>query len=100
MMPKMKRSIYMVVSILIAFCGLMQYASGFSFAGTRQHRVTGKQHNRLFMGPKTMFDKIWEQHLVDSSNGNSLIYIDRHLVHEVTSPQVKQEQKTPKNALP
>lgn len=34
-----------------------------------------------------MFDKIWDSHLVDSSNGNSLIYIDRHLVHEVTSPQ-------------
>jgi 3-isopropylmalate dehydratase len=35
---------------------------------------------------KTLFDKIWESHLVDDSE-NSLIYIDRHLVHEVTSPQ-------------
>lgn len=40
----------------------------------------------LFAG-KTMFDKIWESHLVDSADGSSLIYIDRHLVHEVTSPQ-------------
>jgi len=49
--------------------------------------------------PKTMFDKIWEQHLVDSSNGNSLIYIDRHLVHEVTSPQVNywKKKKTPQS---
>jgi len=37
--------------------------------------------------PRTMFDKIWDNHLVDSSGGNNLIYIDRHLVHEVTSPQ-------------
>ncbi|MDB9761410.1 3-isopropylmalate dehydratase large subunit [Alphaproteobacteria bacterium] len=37
---------------------------------------------------KTLFDKIWDQHVVDErQDGNSLIYIDRHLVHEVTSPQ-------------
>ncbi|GAX85662.1 hypothetical protein CEUSTIGMA_g13077.t1 [Chlamydomonas eustigma] len=37
---------------------------------------------------KTMFDKIWEQHLVDDGgDSGSLIYVDRHLVHEVTSPQ-------------
>ena len=37
---------------------------------------------------KTLFDKIWEQHVVDErQDGSSLIYIDRHLVHEVTSPQ-------------
>ena len=34
-------------------------------------------------GPKSLFDKIWEQHEVD----DELIYIDLHLVHEVTSPQ-------------
>ncbi len=38
--------------------------------------------------PKTLFDKIWSKHLVDQqSDGTCLIYIDRHLVHEVTSPQ-------------
>ena len=37
---------------------------------------------------KTLFDKIWEQHVVEErQDGSSLIYIDRHLVHEVTSPQ-------------
>ncbi len=37
---------------------------------------------------KTLFDKIWESHLVDrQDDGTCLIYIDRHLVHEVTSPQ-------------
>lgn len=38
--------------------------------------------------PKTLFEKIWESHLVHrSDDGTCLIYIDRHLVHEVTSPQ-------------
>ena len=38
--------------------------------------------------PKTLFDKIWENHLVHrQDDGTCLIYIDRHLVHEVTSPQ-------------
>ncbi len=37
---------------------------------------------------RTLYDKIWEDHLVhDEPGGASLIYIDRHLVHEVTSPQ-------------
>jgi 3-isopropylmalate/(R)-2-methylmalate dehydratase large subunit len=38
--------------------------------------------------PRTLYDKIWEAHLVDEQpDGTCLIYIDRHLVHEVTSPQ-------------
>ncbi len=38
--------------------------------------------------PQTLFDKIWQGHLVDvQDDGTCLIYIDRHLVHEVTSPQ-------------
>ena len=38
--------------------------------------------------PRTLFDKIWASHLVDvQEDGTCLIYIDRHLVHEVTSPQ-------------
>ena len=37
---------------------------------------------------KTLYDKIWENHLVHEQNdGTTLIYVDRHLVHEVTSPQ-------------
>ncbi|WP_307335253.1 3-isopropylmalate dehydratase large subunit [Caldalkalibacillus uzonensis] len=40
------------------------------------------------MSPKTMIDKIWEQHVVvEEENKPSLIYIDLHLIHEVTSPQ-------------
>src|SRR6266404_275849 len=38
--------------------------------------------------PRTLFDKIWDDHLVHrQDDGTCLIYIDRHLVHEVTSPQ-------------
>jgi 3-isopropylmalate/(R)-2-methylmalate dehydratase large subunit len=38
--------------------------------------------------PKTLYDKIWESHLVhQDADGTALLYIDRHLVHEVTSPQ-------------
>ncbi|MEO7786926.1 MAG: 3-isopropylmalate dehydratase large subunit, partial [Sphingomicrobium sp.] len=38
--------------------------------------------------PKTLYDKIWEAHVVEArDDGTELIYIDRHIVHEVTSPQ-------------
>lgn len=36
---------------------------------------------------KTLFEKIWDSHKVDEIDGRTLIYIDRHMVHEVTSPQ-------------
>ncbi len=38
--------------------------------------------------PRTLYDKIWDDHVVETQpDGTSLLYIDRHLVHEVTSPQ-------------
>ncbi|MEW5840174.1 MAG: aconitase family protein, partial [Thermoproteota archaeon] len=40
--------------------------------------------------PRTVFEKIWDSHVVvppREENGPSLLYVDRHLVHEVTSPQ-------------
>ena len=40
------------------------------------------------MTAKTLYDKLWDEHVVnDYENGTSLLYIDRQLVHEVTSPQ-------------
>lgn len=40
------------------------------------------------MADKTLYDKLWDAHLVrDYEEGTALIYIDRHLIHEVTSPQ-------------
>ena len=37
--------------------------------------------------PRTLYDKIWDDHVIETAGDSSLIYIDRHLVHEVTSPQ-------------
>ena len=49
---------------------------------------------------KTLFDKIWEQHVVNErQDGSSLIYIDRHLVHEVTSPQAFEGLRNSKRFL-
>ena len=40
------------------------------------------------MAGKTLYDKLWDDHLVKQrDDGSALIYIDRHLLHEVTSPQ-------------
>ena len=47
--------------------------------------------------PKTLFDKIWSSHVVGAVEGAgdaSIIYIDRHLVHEVTSPQALRVSRT------
>jgi 3-isopropylmalate/(R)-2-methylmalate dehydratase large subunit len=46
------------------------------------------QVSELAMAPRTLYDRIWDEHLVhEAEDGTALIYIDRHLVHEVTSPQ-------------
>ena len=40
------------------------------------------------MPGRTLYDKLWDSHLVSQrDDGSALIYIDRHLLHEVTSPQ-------------
>ena len=40
------------------------------------------------MSTTTLYDKIWNDHLVDQQDdGTSLLFVDRHLIHEVTSPQ-------------
>jgi 3-isopropylmalate/(R)-2-methylmalate dehydratase large subunit len=47
------------------------------------------------MTPRTLYDKIWDDHVVDTQpDGTCLIYIDRHLVHEVTSPQAFEGLRT------
>ncbi|MFD2568279.1 3-isopropylmalate dehydratase large subunit [Pseudotenacibaculum haliotis] len=43
---------------------------------------------------KTLFDKVWDAHVVDTvENGPQILYIDQHLIHEVTSPQAFNELK-------
>ena len=45
--------------------------------------------------PRTLYDKIWDDHVVDEQpDGTCLLYIDRHLVHEVTSPQAFEGLRT------
>lgn len=45
--------------------------------------------------PRTLYEKIWDAHVVERrDDGTSLIYIDRHLVHEVTSPQAFESLRT------
>ena len=41
------------------------------------------------MSSKTLYDKIWDTHVVrtDPASGEALLYIDLHLIHEVTTPQ-------------
>ena len=36
---------------------------------------------------KTLYDKIWDAHVVDDQDGEAILYIDLHLIHEVTTPQ-------------
>ena len=44
--------------------------------------------NRYTMAPRTLYDKLWDEHVVHTEDdGTAILYIDRHLVHEVTSPQ-------------
>lgn len=50
--------------------------------------ATTQATNQANSSPKTLYDKLWQDHLVlERDDGSSLIYIDRHLLHEVTSPQ-------------
>ncbi len=49
---------------------------------------TGETDAMSATRPRTLFDKIWDAHVVEAlGDGTALLYIDRHLVHEVTSPQ-------------
>jgi 3-isopropylmalate/(R)-2-methylmalate dehydratase large subunit len=51
----------------------------------KTHKIQGK---RTPMSGKTLYDKIWDAHVAhEADDGTCLLYIDRHLVHEVTSPQ-------------
>ena len=81
-----------MTSALLALIAITAHVSGFKI---RQSLHPSSKDSFLKMSAgKTMFDKIWESHLVDSSDGQSLIYVDRHLVHEVTSPQAFEGLRT------
>lgn len=51
-----------------------------------------RQEDKHIKGPKTLFDKVWDAHVIDTiENGPQILYIDKHLIHEVTSPQAFNE---------
>lgn len=51
---------------------------------------------------KTLYEKVWDDHIVSEDENETLIYIDRHLIHEVTTPQafagIKEKQRTVRRA--
>jgi len=69
-----------------------------SRGGRRARRAAGPSASRraaASAGPRTLYDKIWDDHVVDiNEDGTALLYIDRHLVHEVTSPQAFEGLRT------
>jgi 3-isopropylmalate dehydratase len=76
--------------VLLAAC-YAALVSGFSSPATARRQLAARTHassarTTMAAAARTMFDKIWDSHVVDQSD-NTLLYIDRHLVHEVTSPQ-------------
>ena len=72
--------------VLLAAC-YAALVSGFSSPATARRQLAGRIRTQtMAAAARTMFDKIWDSHVVDQSD-NTLLYIDRHLVHEVTSPQ-------------
>ena len=69
------------------------HAGRFGIESAQLSNLSGRRaggtapEGRNMAKPRTLYDKIWDDHVIETQGGNSLIYIDRHLVHEVTSPQ-------------
>ena len=70
--------------------------SASAFVPTSHHRSSNLK--QLFAA-KTLYDKIFEEHVVDDDGMANLLYIDRHLVHEVTSPQAFEGLRMAKRAV-
>src|SRR3546814_13222630 len=56
-------------------------------AGNMCEMPTEAHRGDAVTGPRTLYDKIWDAHAVAEDDGETLLYIDLHLLHEVTSPQ-------------
>lgn len=69
-----------------------------AFAPTFHPRTRTSNLKQLFAA-KTLYDKIFEEHVVDDDGMANLLYIDRHLVHEVTSPQAFEGLRMAKRAV-
>jgi 3-isopropylmalate dehydratase len=71
------------LSVATAFVPLTRHAS----VKPVVHHSSDTKLNAESKPPRTLYDKIWDDHIVEDDGLSSLIYVDRHLVHEVTSPQ-------------
>lgn len=66
----------------------MQLIKGKGTNQENNNKVRNKKLKNEMLKPKTLFDKIWDNHVIRSiENGPDVLYIDRHYIHEVTSPQ-------------
>lgn len=72
----------MKLSIACLLSGSLLSVNSFSIPQRRTSVTTTALH-----AGSTLYDKIWSSHLVDDDGLSALLYIDRHLIHEVTSPQ-------------
>mmetsp|Transcript_30544 Transcript_30544/g.56424 ORF Transcript_30544/g.56424 Transcript_30544/m.56424 type:complete len:804 (+) Transcript_30544:43-2454(+) len=68
-------------------CLLGRTASAFTPSFTPRATAKSSSSSLFSSSPRTLYDKIWDDHVVDDDGLSFLLYIDRHLVHEVTSPQ-------------
>ena len=55
-----------------------------AFVAPTSSTTTASSTALFAKGPRTLYDKIWDDHVVTEDDSSSLIYIDRHLVHEVS----------------
>jgi 3-isopropylmalate dehydratase len=81
----------MLIAVVVCLVSTQAFRMGSKSTGVMNKFVSSTS---ISMSGQTMFDKIWESHLVDATEGQSLIYVDRHLVHEVTSPQAFEGLRT------
>lgn len=85
--------IYRAAAVAAAFLSLSQDSVSFTptttsiFSPKKTAFANSDVSLSMANSPRTLYDKIWDDHLVDDDGLSALIYIDRHLVHEVTSPQ-------------
>jgi Aconitase family (aconitate hydratase) len=69
----------------VAFVSVVRHPTAASILGSTA--LNAEASTSAQSPPRTLYDKIWDDHLVDDDGLSCLMYVDRHLVHEVTSPQ-------------
>lgn len=84
-----KLSIFLVLSAAVDAFVPVARTSGIRIPSLKVQGGDRREDSSVLMAtkPRTLYDKIWDDHLVDDDGMSTLLYVDRHLVHEVTSPQ-------------